>query len=292
MNKLYKKRDGEIINKNDSQQVLLNMLYKTAFGRMALKPLTASVVSDIAGKFCDSAASQFMIMPFIEKAKIDLTEYEPASYRSFNEFFTRKIKAESRPIDMNPEHFISPCDSKLSIYKIDEQSVFSIKNSFYSVSSLIRCPKIAERYSGGWCMIFRLEVDDYHRYIYLDDGIKSSNKHINGSYHTVNPVALEEVNIYKENTRECTLLATENFDDVIQVEVGALMVGRIVNYHGKNHVMKRGEEKGKFEYGGSTVVLLVKEGVMQPDADILANSRDGIETIVKMGERVGVKINK
>lgn len=290
MNKLYKKRDGQIIQKNDSQQVLLNMLYKTAFGRMSLKPLTASFVSDIAGKFCDSAASQFMIMPFIEKAKIDLTEYEPASYRSFNEFFTRKIKPESRPVDMNPEHFISPCDSKLSIYRIDEQSVFSIKNSFYSVRSLLKCPRLAEKYSGGWCMIFRLEVDDYHRYIYIDNGKKSSNKHIKGIYHTVNPIALEEVNIYKENTRECTLLATENFGDVVQVEVGALMVGRIVNYHGKTSI-KRGQEKGKFEYGGSTVVLLVQKGMVEPDADILANSRDGIETIVKMGEKIGVKIN-
>lgn len=289
MNKVYKDRNGKIIQRNDSQQTILNMLYKTSFGRMALKPLTASAVSEIAGKFCDSVASQFMIMPFIEKAKINLDEYEPASYRSFNEFFTRKIKAESRPIDNDPENFISPCDSKLSIYKIDEHSVFNIKNSFYSVSSLIRCPKIAERYSGGWCMIFRLEVDDYHRYIYVDNGKKSSNKHIRGSYHTVNPIALEEVNIYKENTRECTLLATENFGDVVQVEVGAMMVGRIVNYHGKTDI-RRGEEKGKFEYGGSTVVLLVKEGVMQPDADILANTAEGIETIVKMGEKIGVKI--
>lgn len=288
MIKKYKDRTGKIITKNDIQQTLLNMLYGTVPGRIALKPLTAPLLSEIAGKFCDSTASQFMIVPFIKNAGIDMTEYEPAAYRSYNEFFTRKIRKECRPVDMTPEHLISPCDSKLSIYKINEHSVFSIKNSFYSVGSLLKCGKIAEKYSGGWCMIFRLEVDDYHRYIYIDSGRKSGNRHIKGCYHTVNPVALETADVYKENTREITILHTENFGDVVQAEVGAMMVGRIVNHDGAGEI-RRGDEKGMFEFGGSTIVLLFKEDTVIPDHDILKNTAAGFETIVKMGEKIGIR---
>lgn len=289
MIKKYKTRSGEIIRKSDSQQALLDMLYGSLPGRIALKPLTAPVISEIAGKFCSSRASQFMIVPFIKKAGIDMSEYEACRYRSYNEFFTRKIRSERRPVDMAPEHLVSPCDSKLSVYKIDRHSMYSIKNSFYSVNSLLKCPVLAEKYSGGYCMIFRLEVDDYHRFIYIDSGSKSKNRHIKGRYHTVNPVALDYCDIYKENTREFTILRTENFGDVIQVEVGAMMVGRIVNHHQSVQNITRGEEKGMFEFGGSTVVLLFRENTVIPDQDILKNTDDGFETIVKMGEKIGIK---
>lgn len=289
MIKKYKTRDGKIINKKDSQQTLLDLLYGTSFGRMLLKPLTAPFLSEIAGMFCDSITSQSLIAPFIKKSGIDITEYQPANYRSFNEFFTRKIKPERRPVDMTKNNLISPCDSKLSVYKINSNSVFCIKNTFYSIDSLLKCKKKADKFKNGWCMIFRLEVDDYHRYIYIDDGVKSSDRHIKGFYHTVNPAALESYNIYKENTREITFMKTENFGEVAQVEVGAMLVGKISN-HDKNSVsIKRGSEKGMFEYGGSTIVLLFEENKVVPDDDITKNTLNGFETIVKIGEKIGVK---
>lgn len=282
----FKDRSGKVITKKDTQQKLLNLLYGSTVSRIALKPLTSRTFSDIAGKFCSSRTSQFMILPFIKSAGIDMSEYQPAAYCSYNDFFTRKIKPERRPIDMTPSHLISPCDSKLSVYKIDQNSVYCIKNSFYSVSSLLRCRSLAEKYHGGWCMIFRLEVDDYHRYSYIDNGTKSVNKRINGHYHTVNPAALEHFNVYKENTREITLMHTQNFEDVVQIEVGAMMVGRITNLHGAAQI-KRGQEKGYFEFGGSTIILLFKENTVVPDEDILKNTADGFETIVKLGEKIG-----
>ena len=145
---------------------------------------------------------------------------------------------------------------------------------------------LANRFCGGYCLIFRLEVDDYHRYCYIDNGTKTDNTFIAGELHTVNPVALERYNIYKRNSREYTVLHTENFGDVVQVEVGAMMVGRIVNHHGEGGFC-RGEEKGKFEFGGSTIVMLFGKDTICPDEDILRNSAEGIETVVKYGEKIG-----
>ena len=129
-------------------------------------------------------------------------------------------------------------------------------------------------------------MDDYHRYCYIDNGTKTDNTFIAGELHTVNPIALERYNIYKRNCREYTVLHTENFGDVVQIEVGAMMVGRIVNNHGEASFV-RGEEKGRFEFGGSTIVMLFGRDSISVDHDILCNSAEGIETVVKLGEKIG-----
>ncbi len=283
-------RKGNIIPNDNSQKSLLDILYRTVGGSIALKGLTSPVVSKAAGAFCNSPLSLNLIPSFIKKAGIDLTEYEPAVYGSYNEFFTRKIKAEARPIDMTPNALVSPCDSKLTVYKIDEDSIFDIKGVSYHVDEFLRSRKLAEQYNGGHFCIFRLEVSDYHRYMYIDNGCKSKNVRIDGFYHTVNPIALEKADIYRENTREFTVLHTENFGKVIHAEVGAMLVGKIKNHHrDKGYRFKRGEEKGMFEFGGSTVVLIFKKDTVEFDDDIVSNTQNGFETVVKMGEKIGRK---
>ncbi len=286
---MIKDRNGEIVVTNEKQNILLKKLYGTVCGRVILKALTAPAVSKAAGAFMDSRLSVPLIKRFIKSSGIDTSQYVMKKFRSYNEFFTRRVKRGMRPIDRMPSHFISPCDSKLTVYKIDKNSVFRIKGSRYRVSDLIQNDFLAKRYEGGYCMIFRLEVDDYHRYCYIDSGTKTENTFINGELHTVNPIALEHYNIYKRNCREYTVLHTENFGDVVQVEVGAMMVGRIVNRHGAAEVV-RGEEKGKFEFGGSTIVLLVQEDMIRIDDDILRNSTENIETVVKYGEKVASSV--
>ena len=156
------------------------------------------------------------------------------------------------------------------------------------MASLLKNKQLAREFEGGYAMIFRLTVDDYHRYCYVADGSKSENIRIPGVLHTVNPIASDYFPIYKENAREYTILKTPVFGTMVQMEVGALLVGKIVNHHGKS-TARRGQEKGYFQFGGSTVVLLVKKDTVQVDADILENSRAGIETVVKMGEKIGSK---
>ena len=288
MENKIKTRNGNYVVKNEGQSKALEYLYRTWSGNLLLKALTRPIVSKIAGAFCDSPLSAFMIVPFIKKSGIDMREYHFGWFRSYNEFFTRQIRSEYRPVDMSPEILISPCDSKLSAYKIGENSRFEIKGGSYTVKSMLKCGKLAQQYKNGWCLIFRLEVDDYHRYIYFDSGKKSDNTHIDGVLHTVNPIALEKADFYKENSREFCILHTENFGDAVQIEVGAMLVGRIKNHH-QSRSVKRGQEKGMFEFGGSTIVLLLKDAVAEIDEDILKNSSEGIETVVKMGEKIGRK---
>lgn len=286
---MIKDRNGRITESDRNQDNALDFLYHTVSGRLLLKILTAPIISQITGIFMDSPLSVPIIKPFIRKSGINLSEYRKKKYASFNDFFTRKIRSELRPVDMSAESLVSPCDSKLTVYKINDKSIFRIKNSYYRISDLLCNDFIARRYKGGYCLIFRLCVDDYHRYCYIDNGTKTDNVHIKGELHTVNPVALENYNIYKRNSREYTMLHTENFGDVVYVEVGAMLVGRIKNHHLHTHNVVKGAEKGMFEYGGSTIVLLFEKDTVSIDSDIIANSAKGFETVVRYGEKIGKK---
>ena len=285
---MIKNRKGEVIVTNEKQNKFLEKLYCTVGGRKVLRFLTRPFVSEFVGVFMDSGLSVPLIKKFVRSSGIDTSQYNMIKFRSYNDFFTRTIKPEKRPIDYDRNHLISPCDSKLSVYKINNDSIFRIKNSYYRISDLVKNEFLARRFMNGWCMILRLEVDDYHRYCYIDGGEKTDNFFIRGELHTVNPIALKRYNIYKRNSREYTLMHTDNFGDVVQVEVGAMMVGRICNHH-KEYNFVRGEEKGMFQFGGSTIVMLFEKGSVIPDRDILENTSAGYETVVKYGEKIGVK---
>lgn len=263
-----------------------SFFYRNLFGRFILKFLIRPWVSKVGGWYMNRKASLKRIPKFVKENNLNLDDYELDGIKCFNDFFTRKIKDGARNIDFTSNHLISPADSKLSAYKIEENSVFCIKDSYYRVEDLVKDKSIAEEFKDGYCLIFRLTVDDYHRYCYPDSGEKSKNIHIKGVFHTVNPIALERYNIYKRNTREYTILETDNFGKMIQIEVGALMVGKIKNHH-QEYTFKKGEEKGMFLFGGSTIVLLVKDVVI--DDDIIYNTQNGNETVVKYGEKIGQK---
>ena len=271
-----------------AQERILSALYDHAAGRMVLKVLTAPWVSKAGGWLLSTRASRVIVGPFARKSGIDLGEYLGAPYKSFNDFFSRRIRPELRPIPEDPGIFISPCDSRLTALPIEADSRFTLKGTEYTLSSLLRNEELAEKFSGGWCLIFRLCVDDYHRYCYVADGEKGGNTFIPGVLHTVNPIACNHYPIYKENAREYAVLHTENWGDILMMEVGALMVGKIVNHHGAAHV-SRGQEKGYFQFGGSTVVLLVEKDRLILNDPYPENSARGIETRVRYGQPIGRK---
>ena len=262
----------------------LNFLYGNFLGRCIIKIATRKFVSNLIGAYMNSSLSKHRIEKFVDKNNINKFEYEMKKYKSYNDFFTRKVIETKRPINARSSILISPCDSKLTVYDINEDLTLKIKDAYYSIDSLVE-KRILEDYVGGYALVFRLTTDNYHRYCYVDSGSKGINYHIDGIFHTVQPISLKKYNFYKTNTREYTILNTNNFGKVIQVEVGALGVGRIVNNH-EVHTYKKGEEKGYFEFGGSTIVLLIKKNTIIVDEDILENSKEGVETIVKYGEGI------
>lgn len=286
----YIDNEGRVKIEETAQDRLLEWIYSHRTGRAILKFLVQPGITKAGGWFLEQPWSKVLITPFIKKNQINMSCYQDQQYRSYNDFFTRRIKPEYRPIEGTEKTLVCPCDGKLSVYPIspkgNKESRFCIKNTFYTVSSLLQSKRLAEYYEGGWVCVFRLTVDDYHRYCYVDDGQKSINYRIPGAFHTVNPAAGDVLPIYKENTREFSLLKSRHFRTVVMMEVGALMVGRITNYHEACQV-KRGQEKGRFEFGGSTIILLFQKGGVQIDERLIKNTEKGYETIVRMGERIG-----
>jgi phosphatidylserine decarboxylase len=265
---------------------MLRFLYSTVPGRVLLRPLASRALSRAAGRFMDSRASRPLIGPFVRKNGIDLSEYLPEEYASFNAFFTRRIRPEKRPFDMAEDHLAAPCDALLSAYRIDPDSRFPVKRSLYSVSELLGGDPRAGEFQGGICLVFRLCVNHYHRYHYFDSGSKGENHFIPGALHTVRPIALEHESVFIRNCREYTFLETDHFGPAAQIEVGAMLVGKIQNHHGACR-FRRGDEKGMFLYGGSTVILLLKHGAAEIPDGLFYETNQGLETPVLCGQAIG-----
>lgn len=267
----------------DKDSKALRFLYGNIAGRCILRVIRAKWVSKVAGVFLNTKLSKPLIKPFIKNNNIDLNDYENIGFSSFNDCFSRKIKQHLRPVAEEKNALVSPCDAYLSVYKIKNDSVYPIKQSRYTVASLLKNNDLAEEFKDGYIFVFRLCVEHYHRYIYPVSGEKGKNIHINGTLHTVRPVALYNTSVFCENSREYTVIESDDFGKIVQMEVGALFVGKIKNFHGECRVEK-GTEKGMFLYGGSTVILLCKKEYVTPADGLLQNTEKGLETPVLQGE--------
>ena len=263
-------------------------VYRNKFGRIILKLLICKPISKIVGAFLNSPMSKPMIKKFVKNNNIDLSLYENENYSCYNDFFTRKIKLENRVMVDDKNAFISPADSRLLVLDINDNLKFKIKNGYYSLEALLDDKKLADEFSGGKLLFFRLCDDDYHRYCFIDNGKILNNKYINGKLHTVQPIALEKDDFFKENSREVTVIETENFGKTAMVEIGAMMVGKIIN-HNTNGIAKKGEEKGYFEFGGSTVCVVLKKNEVEFDDEIINNTKNELETRVLFREKIGYK---
>ena len=266
---------------------MLTYLYDSVIGRKILRVLTAPWISKKAGQFMDSCFSKPVIKPFARSKGIDLTGVEEDDWPSFNAFFTRKLKDGARQIEQDPAALISPCDGWLKAWPIQEGVAITVKDVPYTIAELLHSDGLAKHYEGGTCLVFRLTPADYHRYVYPDDGMQLYNRRIEGVLHTVQPVAMERTDVLVQNSREYALMKTEHAGWLVMMEVGALLVGRINNLYQSRHRFVRGEEKGWFEFGGSTIVVLVEKDRLDLAESIKKASADGEETRVLQGEKVG-----
>lgn len=235
----------------------VDWLYTTKTGRAALLMLLHTGVLKIGEIVSRSSISKPLVKRYIKNNNIDMTAFDGQIYNSFQEFFSRK--RDDIEVDRQAEHLISPCDGYLSAYKIKSNNSFFIKNSWYKVTDLVTDKKLAKEFIGGDCVILRLCANDYHHYCYIDDGFQGKNHFVKGVLHSVQPIACSSVPVYRLNRRMWTMLDTVNFGKVAQIEIGALLVGGIINDN-ENVVMRKGGEMGHFELIGSTIVLLFKKG--------------------------------
>lgn len=269
----------------NGQERCLRFLYGCIPGRVLLRLARARWVSQSVGAYMNSPLSSGRARRTARAWKVDPKQFEGDIFRSYNAFFTRKRREPFSPAGVAEDALLSPADSRLTVVPLQKGTAFPVKQAPYTAAQLLGNSALAKRYENGFAFVFRLSVEDYHRYAYPDNGKELKHWFLRGTLHTVNPIALEKLPVFHRNSREVTLLECERFGRVAFVEVGAMLVGKIVNRHPKR--FSRGEEKGYFEFGGSTVVLLVEPGKVLPEKRLLQNSLAGKETYVRLGQAVG-----
>jgi phosphatidylserine decarboxylase len=284
----YERESGQLKTEKVAGEKCLVWLYYNPVGEATLWALAKrKLVSSIYGNMMDNPSSAKKIHPFIEDFDIDMSVAQKKEFSNFNDFFTRKLKAEARPVDTSSAIVVSPADGKILAYADISNSWFIIKGYRFDIYSFLENPDLAKKYHDGSLLIIRLAPMDYHRFHFPVSGKISPNKKIDGDYYSVNPFALRrKAEIFCLNKREYSILSNPLFGDVVMSEVGATMVGSIVQTFKESSVNK-GEEKGYFKFGGSTVVLLFEKSKIRIDEDLLINTAKGYETTVKMGERIG-----
>lgn len=284
---IYDRRSGEVRTIPEVGAGAIRFTYGTVPGRLLAKGLLCrKFVSNAYAAWQKGRLSRSKARRFIEQYSIDVSDCTATEFACFNDFFTRQRKNYVNQTAENELPAIA--DSKLLALPIGEDAVFSIKGVPYTTAQLLENEALAREFAGGMCLIFRLAPEDYHRYVYPDGGTQDATVHIPGVLHTVNPIAADMA-VYRRNTRAYTVLHTAHFGTMVQMEVGALLVGKIVNHTERPGAIEKLGEKGYFAYGGSTVILLAKQNVLTVDADILDHSARGIETRVCLGERVAAQ---
>ena len=258
------------------------------------------------GKEYDRPESKAHIQPFIDSFNLqdslsELVQPDLKKYATFNDFFAREIREDARPIDDPTNDLVSssPADCRLTAYPtIDLATKYWIKGFGFSLEKLLGDAALAQNFDGGSIVIARLAPQDYHRWHSPVSGTVESVKEIPGAYYTVNPQAINEpgtLDVFCENRRSVMILKRAKTESSIAIiAVGAMLVGSIVYVGVVDKVgteVRRGQCMGKFQYGGSTVIVLYPKDEIKLDEDLVKNStQDTCETLMKVGWRTGAKV--
>ena len=270
----------------------LRLAYENPGGRFFVWLLARrAIFSRYYGYKMRKPESSLRILPFISKYEIDVDEFakSPFDYKTFNEFFYRALKPESRPIAAGGKVAVLPADARhLAFQDIQAAAGFYVKGAKFSFAELLGSAPEAEKFGSGAMLISRLCPVDYHRFHFPVSGVPGEPRLIKGWLYSVSPVALRRRLRYLiENKRIVTLIETKEFGTVAMVEVGATNVGSIQQSFVPGRPVAKGDEKGLFAFGGSCVITIFQRGRIRFDADLLAQSANHLETYARMGDRLG-----
>lgn len=247
--------------------------------------------SALYGRWQASSQSKNKIKPFISSFGVDSSEFleDVAQFKSFNEFFIRKLKPEARPLALSDDVAIIPADGRYLFYQdISKVDGFVIKGEKFDLASLLEDAQLAARYNQGTMLIARLCPTDYHRFHFPCDCVPGETKTINGWLYSVNPAAIKkDIQIFTKNKRTLCQLATFKFGKVLFLEIGATNVGSIHKTYTPHVLQKKGAEKGYFSFGASSLILLFEPHKIRLDADLIDTTQQGFEIKCLMGQQMG-----
>jgi phosphatidylserine decarboxylase len=232
--------------------------------------------------------SRHKVRPFVEKFKIPMDEYEKREFNSFNDFFIRKFRDGARRFESTPGRMPAYSEARYFAFdRVDSSLQFPVKGQWLTAKAVLEDAALAAPFEGGPMLLARLCPTDYHRFHFPDDGKIIEQRRLAGKLHSVNPLALRyKGEILATNERHVSILETKNFGRLAYVEVGALCVGKIIQTHTGNPAFRRGDEKGYFLFGASTVIVFGEPGRWKPDADLLEQTSKQRETLIRLGEPV------
>lgn len=270
----------------------LRWAYETPVGRLATRSaVKRALFSRIYGRFMDAPSSRARIAPFIAQYGLDAAEFEKTTpeFGSFNEFFSRRLRAGARPVDSDPEHVVFPADGRhLGVPNIDDTDGLYVKGQAFNLAGLLGDVGLTERYRGGAMVISRLCPVDYHRFHFPVAGTPSAPTLAPGDLYSVNPIALRRnIGFLTQNKRFLTVLHTETAGDVLCFEVGATNVGSVRHTYLPDAPVAAGDEKGFFEFGGSATVTLFEPGTVALADDLEHHSSQHTELYARMGDTMG-----
>ena len=225
------------------------------------------------------------VLPFIAKYGLDPDDFAetPCTFRSFNEFFFRKLKTAARPIDAAPVVF--PADGRhLGFPDISAIDSFFVKGQRFDLAALLDDDALAAKYAKGSLVLSRLCPVDYHRFHFPAAGVPSETRLINGPLFSVSPIALaRNLSYLWTNKRTLTELKTDDFGTILLLEIGATCVGTIQQTFKPGIPVEKGAEKGYFAFGGSSTITIFEPGHATLADDLLENSAKQTELYARVG---------
>lgn len=295
---VFDPRSDRLINEKVCGQKLIQWAYtgpaSSLFKRLVFRN---NLISRLLGWYFDSRFSRGKISRFVREFGIDLAEADipERGFHSFNQFFSRALKPGARVFSSSPDILVSPADSRVLVFPhgLKHDETIPVKGLQFLISDLLSPPSRAHTFASelmnGQVVVCRLCPADYHRYHFPAAGNIISSWRIEGSLHSVNPLPLSlGIHVFTENTREVSILELERLGHCAYVEVGAFGVGRIKQTHA-GETFEKMDEKGYFQFGGSTVVLVLPPDTMTFREDLCHWSEKGLETLLKAGDSLGVK---
>ncbi|HEV8541375.1 MAG TPA: archaetidylserine decarboxylase [Verrucomicrobiae bacterium] len=288
----FNRYTGKVEVENIYGEGFVRWTYGNPLGKLTLEGVAKrAFFSRWYGRRMNDPASRRKVLSFIEAYGLNVDEFADSSdsFKTFNEFFYRKLKPGARPILPDKDAAVFPADGRhLGFQNIAEAEGIFVKGAKFTLEKLCQDARLAERYKKGSIVLSRLCPVDYHRFHFPVSGTPDRPVLIDGALYSVNPLALKKnINYLTENRRSYTLIKSPEFGEVLMFEVGATCVGSFEYSFTPGVPMHKGDEKGYFKFGGSETITLFEPNRIELARDLLENSKLGRELYARVGDFMG-----